>query len=142
MGLVARLRRLLRRPAVVRGPSDASCSACQRRGVTERVILALADDIHHVPSHMGDRRIADCLKRIAQGEIPTYHPKMRAVDVQALETYRHRLRERQRRQRPGCAVQHTCPSPSRAETLLSVSESILRIVPGSSGLCSYWPCAF
>jgi hypothetical protein len=69
-----------------------------------------------------------------------YHPKMRKVDVEALELYRHLLLERQRQRQHCLAVQQARPIRTNTDVFQSVSDSILRVAP--SGILSYWPSAF
>ena len=134
MGLLSRLRRRLYPPSSTPPaphPSDvASCSTSplSKRSATERAIFALAHDIDYVPTDLAERRIVDCLKRIAQGQVPVYHPKMREVDVQALELYRQRLLERQR-QRTAERARRASSRSWDTDILMTVSESVLRLGP-------------
>ena len=63
------------------------------------MIHQLHTDINYSPRDIQMEHIVKCLRRIAVNhqEIPIYHPKMRAADVQEIEKYRRLLATRRRR---------------------------------------------
>ena len=84
-------------------PCTCSTSYSQDLTAVQMLIYALSTNIDHVPSNLSEERIITSLKRIAQGQSPDYHLKMRQRDVDELELYRKTLLQRQRLTARGCS---------------------------------------
>ena len=51
------------------------------------VLNTLSRNVRYLPSDIQARRIAEALRTVASRQKPTYHPKMRVLDVKEIQEY-------------------------------------------------------